>query len=300
MAGRPKIGLALGTGGARGWCHIGAIRALAEIGVEVDVIAGCSMGALVGAAHAGGRLEDLAAMAGGLNWRNVLALMDMRLKGGGIVGGAGIGDILGRIGLDGRIEDLALPFLAVATCLETGQEVWLRDGTLADAVRASAAMPGVFAPAGLAGRWLVDGGLVNPVPVSAARAMGAKVVIAINPNYRSARRYWQPGAPSALRNALTGLLPDMPEALRGLRHDSSSVPEPGPPPYFETVTAAIDIMSDRIRLSRLAVDPPDVMLGASLPELGVFEFHRAAEAIEEGARMVRAQADLIRDMTGTG
>lgn len=300
MAERPRIGLALGTGGARGWCHIGAIRELAEMGIEADVVAGSSMGALVGAAHAGGRLDNLARSAADLTWRNVLALMDMRLRGGGIVGGAGIEDFLGRLGLDGRIEDLALPFLAVATSLETGQEIWLREGVLAAAVRASAAMPGVFAPVELAGRWLVDGGLVNPVPVSAARAMGADVVIAINPNHRNAPRYWQPGAPSALRNAMSGILPAMPETLRGLLPEAHAEPEPGPPHYFETVTTSIDIMTDRIRRARLASDPPDVMLGANLPGLGVLEFHRAAEAVEEGARMVRARQDWIREVTGIG
>lgn len=299
MARRPKIGLALGTGGARGWCHIGAIRALEDMGLRADVVAGASMGALVGAAHVGGRLAELEAWARGLTWRSVLALMDVRLTGGGLVGGAEIVNVLSGLGLPPLIEDQPIPFLAVAADLETGQEVWLREGPIAEAVRASVAIPGVLAPARMDGRWLIDGGVVNPVPVSAARAMGAEVVIAINPNHRAAGAYWRPGAPSATRNALADILPSLPESLRGLWSDPKPR-EPGPPPYVETVTSAIDIMTDRIRLSRLAGDPPDVMLGANLAEIGVLELHRADEAIAEGERIVRAQAGWIRDVTGIG
>lgn len=299
MARRPKIGLALGTGGARGWCHIGAIRALEEMGIRADVVAGASMGALVGAAHAGGRLAELESWARGLTWRSVLALLDVRLTGGGLVGGAEIVNVVSDLGLPALIEDQALPFLAVAADLETGQEVWLREGPIAEAVRASVAIPGVFAPAQLDGRWLIDGGVVNPVPVSAARAMGAEVVIAINPNHRTGGAYWQPGVPSATRNALAEILPSMPEMLRGL-WSGPKARDPGPPPYVETVTSAIDIMTDRIRMSRLAGDPPDVILGANLSQIGILELQRADEAIAEGERIVRAQAGWIRDVTGIG
>ena len=161
-----KLGLALGTGGARGWCHIGVLRALDEMGVRPDVVAGSSMGALVGAAYAGGALDALEDWARALTPRRVWSLIDMRLTGGGLVGGTSIAKMLEEIGLDCRIEDLSLPFIAVAADLSSGQEVWLQEGPLASATRASVAIPGILSPVCIDGRWLIDGGVVNPVPIT--------------------------------------------------------------------------------------------------------------------------------------
>jgi NTE family protein len=300
VAGRPRIGLALGVGGARGWCHLGAIRALETLGVRADVVAGSSMGALVGAALAAGRLDALADWALGLTWKGALSLVDVRLTGGGLVKGAEVVSVLETLGIDCPIQSLGLPFLAVAADLSTGREVWLTEGAVAQAVRASIALPGLFSPWCVDGRWLVDGGVVNPVPVLPARALGAEVVIAIVPNARPDNLFWVPGAPSRARMALSEILPAMPESLRNLwgrlRHAGQGAEEeadPDPPPYVDTVIAAIDIMSDTIRRTRLAAEAPDIVLEADLGHITTVELHRAAEAIAEGERIVMAQADRI-------
>ncbi|MCX7888985.1 MAG: patatin-like phospholipase family protein [Rhodobacteraceae bacterium] len=292
MTARPRIGLALGAGGARGWCHVGAVRALAGLGIRPDVVAGTSMGALVGSALAADRLDALEAWARGLGWRNVLSMVDVRLTGGGLVGGAGIDRALAAIGVPEDFAALRLPFLAVAADLATGEEVWLRDGPLRQAVRASVAIPGVFTPWRIGPRWLVDGGIVNPLPVSAARALGADLVIAVNPNDRAAGLYWDPAAPSAVAGALAEVLPRLPDALTALWRPAAPA-EPGPPPFMETVGAAIDIMTERILHARRAAEPPDVYLGARLGRIAVLELHRAAEAIAEGERLVADAAPQI-------
>lgn len=286
---RPRIGLALGSGGARGWCHIGVIRALERLGLRADVIAGASMGALVGAAAAAGRLEALADWALAQTRISYLGLLDVRLTGGGVVGGAEIVSVLERLGL-GRIEDMALPFAAVACDLATGEEVWLRQGHAPDAVRASAALPGVLAPHRIDGRWLIDGGVVNPVPVSLARALGAELVIAVNPNFRGGARFWAPPQASGPAD----LLPALAAPLRALLPAQADVA----PAYLDLVSVTVDIMADRIRRSRLAGDAPDIVLGARLGHLSVLDFHRAAEAIAEGERIVAAQAEWIAASAG--
>ncbi len=286
-----RIGVALGSGGARGWCHVGVLRALDELGVRPGVVAGCSMGALVGAAHAAGRLAELERWARGLTRAGVLSLIDLRISGGGLVEGGGIRRLLGELEIPARIEDLAVPFVAVATDLGSGREIWLREGPLVPAVRASAALPGVFAPVEVDGRWLFDGGLVNPVPVSACRALGADVVIAVNPNARLTGQFWQADIPAPA--APPAFLSNLPEPLRALwsRPGASG---PVAPPYLEVMSCAIGIMTEQIRRSRLAGEPPHVLLNAALADLSVLEFHRAAEAIDEGRRIVAAQADWIR------
>ncbi|WP_212524598.1 patatin-like phospholipase family protein [Actibacterium sp. MT2.3-13A] len=285
------VGLALGSGGARGWCHIGVLRALEEIGVRPDVIAGCSMGALVGAAYAGGKLDALEKWVRSLTPARVVGLIDIRPGSGGIVAGSEIVAMLKKFGLPERIEDLDIPFAAVATDMETGREVWLREGKLADAVRASVALPGVISPHRLDGRWLLDGGLTNPVPVSVARAMGAEVIIAVNPNANLHGRIWQRPAP-----AWEKLLRDLPEGLA-----KALLPEPkddSPPGYADVVATAIDVMTEQIRRARLAGEPPHVLLNAELSDITVLELHRGEEAIAEGRRIVRAQKDWILDCTG--
>ena len=179
---RPRIGLALGSGAARGWSHIGVIEALAEAGIEPDIVCGCSIGAVVGAAYVAGELPALKDFAQSLTWREIARMLDVRLSGGGLIGGQEIVAFLRRLKISAPIASYSKPFAAVATDLETGREIWLREGPIDEAVRASISLPGILSPARHADRWLVDGGLVNPVPVSVCRALGADVVIAVNLN----------------------------------------------------------------------------------------------------------------------
>lgn len=293
--GKAVVGLALGSGGARGWCHIGVLRELSEMGLSAQVVAGSSMGALVGAVHAAGRLDALEDWARGLTLRGMLPLIDMRIAGGGLVGGEGILTMLRGLGLPDTIQDLALPFLAVATDLQTGREVWLKQGDLVASVRASVSIPGLLKPQRVDGRWLIDGGVVNPVPVSAARALGAEVVIAVNPNGATSTGYWEPGVPAPVFPDLGALLP---EALRWLWSKGAAADPVPEPSYLALVNAAIDIMSDHILRSRLAGEPPQVLMSAHLGDVAVVDFHRAAECIDEGRRMVQAQAAAIAAAMG--
>ncbi|MBN8294306.1 patatin-like phospholipase family protein [Rhodobacter sp. NTK016B] len=304
---KPVIGLALGSGGARGWCHIGVLRELEAMGIRPDVVAGSSMGALVGAAYAAGKLDALEDWATGLTLRTILPLIDVGIAGAGLVGGAGILTMLKGLNMPETIEELALPFVAVATELRHGREIWLRKGKLATAVRASVSIPGLLRPQLHEGRWLIDGGVVNPVPVSAARALGAEAVIAVNPDAGIAGGFYDVaeahprgaafGAmiPEALRNLWTG---DKDGAKDGDTDAPQTEPDPPEPSYMTLAMAVIDIMSEQIRRSRLAGDPPQVLLGARLKGVSIMDLHRAPECIEEGRRLVRAQADHMEIALG--
>lgn len=296
---KAKIGLALGSGGARGWCHIGVLRGLEEMGVEPMAVAGTSMGALVGAAWAGGKLDELEAWVLELTPARFMRLMDVSLRSGGLVAARGIQTMLGDIGLPGRIEDFPRPFVAIATDMENGREIWLDEGPTGPAVRASAGIPGVMTPIHHEGHWLLDGGLTNPVPVSASRAQGAEIIIAVNPNAKPHGRIWHPAAARAEKLAknnhwMNSVLPPKFMESFGIDPKGKEVT----PNYFEVVLAALDTMTAQIRRSRLAGEPPHVLLNAAFEDLGVLELYRGAEAIEEGRRMVKAQEVLIREVCG--
>src|SRR6266853_670483 len=170
---RPRIGLALGSGSARGWAHIGVIDSLIEAGIEPDVVCGTSIGALVGAAYVAGQLGPLRKFAETATWRQIIRLTDVRPSGGGLINGRQVVSFLHQLGIDQPIESYARPYAAVATDLATGREIWLQSGPIHEAVRASIALPGILSPARIDGKWLVDGGLSNPIPVSVCRALGA-------------------------------------------------------------------------------------------------------------------------------
>lgn len=293
MSKPPVIGLALGAGGARGWCHIGVLRGLEALGVKPDLIAGCSMGALVGAAWADGKLDQLEAWVRALTPTRVVRLMDISLRSGGLVEARGIEGLLADLGIAEHIEDLAQPFGAVATDMETGREIWLRDGPTYPAVRSSVSIPGVMSPKRHRGMWLLDGGLTNPVPVSTARAMGADIIIAVNPNARPYGRFWKAPTPKHAPTAwAASMLPAELQGIFGVAPDSPN--QLVTPNYFAVLNAAIDVMEDQIRRARLAGEPPHILLNAEFSDLTILELYRGAEAIEEGRRMVEFQADMIR------
>jgi NTE family protein len=290
MGRKRKVGLALGSGGARGWCHLGALSALEEMGVEADIIAGCSAGALVGAAEAGGVRRELEAWARELTQTSFLQLVDLRPARGGLFAGREISNVLSRWGLDCAIEELPKRFVAVATDLRSGREVWLREGPLLPAVRASVSMPGVFSPQLIDGKWLLDGGLTNPVPISVARAFGADVIIGVNPNAKPVGRVWVPDRSEDVWDAIGARLEGfLPEAWL------APVDEGPPPPQgTEVVNASIDMLTEYLRRTRLAADPPDVMIDVDLRDLTVVSFHEADKAIAAGRKAVEACADRIR------
>lgn len=280
---RPRVGLVLGSGSARGWAHIGVIRGLTDMGVTPDLVCGCSIGALVGAAYAEGGLDGFERWVRSLGWQDVLGLLDVSL-GGGLIKGDKLMAFFEQHFVDRNFDALALPFACVATDLETGREIWLRDGSVAAAVRASIALPGLFAPVRRDDRLLVDGGLVNPVPVSLARALGADVVIAVDLGsdiVGSALRKAGNGAgstPGWTRRLLDSL---------GLAGDSEL------PPVSSVMATSIHIMQTRIARSRLAGEPADVLLSPRLAQLALMDYHRADEAITEGRAVVERMRSAI-------
>jgi NTE family protein len=290
VARKPRIGLALGSGSSRGWAHIGAIRALEERGVKPDLICGTSIGALVGAVYASGELDRLEEWVTRLAWTQVVRLMDLTWKGG-LIRGQRLFNLFRGLFHDRDIAELDVPFGAVATELASGREVWLRHGKLLDVVRASIAAPGLFTPVIHEGAVLVDGGLVNPVPVSMCRAFGAEIVIAIDLSW---------GKLGAYRN-MGRDLPVVPSPAPGwlarvLRSSSTKGDQPPIPSIFEVFNTALDIVEQRVARSRLAGEPADVLITPLLPNFGTMEYHRAREAIREGRAAVERMLPLIEQV----
>jgi NTE family protein len=292
---RPKIGLALGAGGARGWAHIGAIHALNEQGIRPDIVCGTSMGSLVGAAYAAGELERLEEWALTLGWRDVFGLMDFTWHGGLIRGKRLFEFMRARFGLQ-DIGALPLPYGAVATELATGREVWLREGHVLDAVRASVAIPGVFAPVLRDGELLVDGALVNPVPVSMCRALGADLVIAVDLGwaklgyYRERAREQADAGEPGKAAWWSRFLPARPDEAGGERPDMPSA--------LGVFFSSFDIMQVRVGRSRLAGEPADALITPILPDFAMMDFHRAREAIDEGKAAAERARPVLEHLIG--
>jgi NTE family protein len=328
-----KIGLALGSGAARGWAHIGVLRALEEIGIKPDIICGTSIGAAVGAAYLTDQLDELQAWAQKMGWLGMLGIIDLTFRRGGLVAAE---KAFGRFDNERSnilIEKLPMPFATVATDLSTGREMWLRDGPLMSAVMASAAMPGLFPAVRRDHHLLVDGALVNPVPVSLCRALGADIVVAVNLNSELSPLGRPTGRGAGNGKGLNG---------KGIGGNTVAVKAPEPvvaggdagspalshltsqistwlgrkpsrrtqfladqiddahahrqmPNALEVMAGSIDIMQDRITRSRLAGEPPDVLIAPRLAHIGILEFDRAAEAVEIGhaaASMLRPSIEL--------
>lgn len=297
---RRKIGLALGSGLAPGWAHIGVMRGLRRLGLEPDIVAGASIGSVVGGLYLAGKLDALEEWAISLNKKKIISFLDLRLRAGGLIGGDKIVDEIMRYIGEVRIEELERPFSAVATDLVTGHEVWLQEGGLAMAMRASFAMPGVFKPVKLQGRWLLDGALVNPVPVSACRALGADMVIAVNLNADMIGKARKPGSsiPTAAGFDLLKMI-DQSGDEGGPTMDSLSrrvfSRESDNPSLFGVMVSTLNIMQDRITRSRMAGEPPDVMISPRLGNIGLLEFDRAEDAIAEGELAVSRVRPEIAD-----
>jgi len=292
---RGRVGIALGSGAARGWAHIGVLRALEEAGVAPEIVCGSSIGAVVAAAYAAGRLDDFEAWARALDWRRLVGTLDLSLRGG-LFKGRRVFELLRERLPDCDVADLQKSFAAVATDLGSGQEVWLREGSLYEALRASAALPGMITPARAGDRWLVDGGLVNPVPVSLCRAMGADTIIAVDLNtallgrrFRAQVDGGKARADRALPAALQALAAELrSRVLRGSGGEDDKPESPAPPSIYEVIATSINVMQVRVARSRMAGDPPELLIAPRLDDFNLLDFDRAAEAIEEGRRAVAA------------
>lgn len=295
-----KVGLALGSGSGRGWSHIGVLRALQERGIDPVVVSGASSGSLVAAAYASRQLDQLEKWARSLTKVDVWRLLDATFSGGGMMRGRRLMRAVGEHIGDRAIEDLDYNFGAVAADLNNGKEIWIRKGSMLGAVRASSGLPGLFTPIYHDERWLIDGGVVNPVPVSLCRAMGAEYVIAVNLN-RPASRFEYLAEPATVKKVVgddetaegqelmarwSGLLESL---VSSVRND----PGRSEPRMMEVMYSTITIMQDQITRSRLAGDPPDLILRPQLSDFNMMDFHRASESIDIGYKaMERMAADL--------
>jgi NTE family protein len=303
---RPVIGLVLGGGAARGFAHIGIVRALIAHGIVPDVVVGTSIGAVVGGCYAAGQLDRLEQWARSLQPRNILGYLDIRLNGSGLIGGDRLAAQLEAALGATLIEELPLKFAAVATEVRTGHEIWLTHGRLVEAARASYALPGIFAPVLVGDRWLVDGALVNPVPVSAARALGAEIVIAANLStdvFTHATTIFShgPAAGEPIPEPEPVITPA--PAKRGIgrffspertmkREFFGSAVRPG---ISTVMVDAFNIMQDRITRARLAGDPPDMLISPRVGQIGWFDFHRADDLIAHGARAAERAIESIQE-----
>lgn len=298
-----KVGLALGSGSARGWSHIGVLRALLERGIEPVVVTGSSSGSLVAAAYASGQLDALEVWVRSLTKLDVWRLLDPNFSGGGVMRGNRLMRAVGEQLQDQAIESLRRRFGAVAVDLSSGEEVWIQEGSILSAVRASSGLPGLFTPILHEGRWLIDGGVLNPVPVSLCRALGADFVIAVNlhrSRVRSEPRKTSAQGEDASQSSLSvkdsnelfarwsGLLENFVSSLRTER-------EPSEPGMIEVMYTTINIMQNQISRSRMMGDPPNLLLAPQLDDFNLMDWHRAAEAIDVGYQAVEMLASELPD-----
>jgi NTE family protein len=299
---RPVIGVALGGGAARGFAHIGIMRTLIANGIVPNVLVGTSIGAVIGGAYATGHLDTLEQWARSLQPRKVLGYLDIRLNGSGLIGGEKLATELEASIGQTRIEDLPLKFATVATEIRTGHETWLTHGRVVEAMRASYALPGIFTPVLVGDRWLVDGTLVNPVPVSAARALGAEIVIAANVSsdiFSHSTTIYAHGTPATIPEPVIKHAPPRRGLTRFFSPERTVKREffgsAGRPGISSVMIDAFNIMQDRITRARLAGDPPDMLITPRVGGIGWFDFHRASDLIEFGARAAERAMDSIRE-----
>lgn len=300
---RRRIGIALGAGGARGLAHIGVLRTLGAAGLPLDGIVGTSIGALVGAAYAAGQLEALERTVRALDLPDVLRMFDPVWPRSGLLSGERAAEQLSSLLGDWRIEDLAIPFAAVAVDLVTGEEIVIREGRVADAIRASISIPGVFVPYSHASRQLVDGALRNPVPVSVLEQLGVDVRLAVNLHARPVREIPLRRRRTRIRGSGTvaGRVLDTLEARIGRfrrrrpRGPGGAAPEEAAGPnLFEILTASMTIVEHELARYRLALDAPDLVLTPDVHDVRSFEFHKARGAIQAGVRETEARLPEIR------
>ncbi|HEU0082548.1 MAG TPA: patatin-like phospholipase family protein [Bradyrhizobium sp.] len=300
---RPVLGLALGGGAARGFAHIGIVKTLVAHGIVPDVVVGTSIGAVVGGSYATGHLDRFEEWARSLQPRNIFSYLDIRLNGSGLIGGDKLAAQLHAAIGETMIEQLPLKFASVATEVRTGHEIWLTHGRMVDAIRASYALPGIFAPVLVGDRWLVDGALVNPVPVSAARALGAEIVIAANVSsdvFTHATTIYSHGPSPPAPEPVVEVAPPpkrgmgkffSPERTMKRQFFGSA----GRPGISSMMVDAFNIMQDRITRARLAGDPPDLLITPRVGQVGWFDFHRADDLIAHGARAAERAIESIQE-----
>lgn len=291
-----KIGLALGSGSARGWAHIGVIKALSDQDIIPDIICGTSIGALVGASYAFNNLEKLETWVCALTKLETAKFFEINPSLKGFVNTERLHNFLNEyVASDSeQIESCSKKYAAVSTDLESGREFWLTEGSVLKAVRSSISLPGLFPTTKNNGKWLIDGGLVNPVPVSVCRALGADIVIAVNLNGDIVGKHFhKPTKNTKKDNGFVDKISDKVADYTTSLFSEKKLKDQ-PPSFYEAIAGSINITQDRITKSRMAGDPPDILLNPKLSHIGLLEFYRAEEAILEGEQSVKRMLPEIQ------
>ncbi|GAA4603753.1 NTE family protein [Actinoplanes octamycinicus] len=299
-----RVALALGSGGARGYAHIGAVQVLAERGFEVAAVAGSSMGALVGGVLAAGRLTEFADWASGLKQRDVLRLIDPKWASPGAMAADRLVNRLNDFLTDVEIQDLPIPYTAVATDIAARREVWFQKGPLRSAVRASIAIPGVITPVVINGRLLADGGMLNPVPIEPTAAAGADLTIAVSlqaprppsepaaPVRATAESHWLEDWAVRLRQVFRRPATDAPaETVADVVTEAIADVLPADLRIADVLSLSLDAMQDLIARYRMAGLPPDIQIAIPVSACRVMDFHRAAEMIDVGRELTAKALD---------
>ncbi|MCK5460581.1 patatin-like phospholipase family protein [Candidatus Gracilibacteria bacterium] len=296
---KKKIGLALGSGAARGCAHIGVLKALSNMGIEPDIICGSSMGTIVAASYAAGNLEKLEKKFCSFTKMQIAKFLQFDISLINFVKKKQLNTFFTKYvcDKDKKIEDLPKSFGAVSTLFKTGDEVFFSDGLVFDAIFASIAMPGLFAPFNYKGKWLIDGGLVNPIPISLCKKLGADIVIAVNLNSDIAGKHLNKKKNSMTNNYIAKKISSKIEQYSN--NFFSSQKDKTPPNFINTILNSINIMQYNIALNRMKIDNPDIILNPKLSHIGLMEFNRAKEAIEEGEACVNRMNSEIKQLTGS-
>ena len=291
----PKIGLVLGSGASRGWAHIGVIEALEKHGIDIGIITGASAGSFIGAAYAGGGLEQVKKFALDMDWKAVLSFLDLAFPRSGFIEGRKVAELIKLFTEVERFEALNIPLIMVATNMRTGQEVRLSKGSVTNALRASMAVPGLLTPKLINNEWLVDGGVVNPLPIDVCRNAGADIVIAVDINSdRITRKNKHPENADWVKNS-TKIEKKRLEVIKSWTERfgptgktvSSKIDqwfsrEEHSPHIFDVLGSSINIMQKKIEEMNLQTHAPDVLLAPRLGDMNFFDFDHAERAINEG------------------
>lgn len=310
----PKtVGLALGSGGAKGWAHIGVLRALEAAGIKIDYVAGTSIGAVVGAFYAIGELDALEEFIYPLDWKKIVSLLDLVFPRQGLLDGDKVYSLLAEHLLERQMEDTLTPFCCVSTNLSTRQVVCLDSGPMVDAVRASLSIPGIFTPAQREGSYLVDGGLVNPLPINIARDMGADVVIAVDLN-NSLSITEAEQSPNVIaeptsdheeyrpKDGQSDMLVSVERAYRDMQETVQDKinqwmpPDDPTPNIFDIIGNSINVMEQGLTRSNMNLHPPDILIAVDLKQIGIFDFHQATPAIKAGYAQMEGKLDELRQL----
>ena len=285
---KQTVSLVLGSGGARGYAHIGVIEELLAHGYEIKSISGSSMGALIGALYACGKLEAYKEWVLGLDLIDVVKLVDFSFTGTGMIQGDKVFAVIEEMIGDVMIEDLSITFTAVATALIKQKEVWIQKGSLVDAIRASIAIPTVFTPKKIGDRYLIDGGVLNPLPIAPTVSDDTDITIAVSLSANVANHYkiHIPKREREKENGMQEIFFETAQKTKELfsREKKRTFDEMG---MFDIVGRTIDIMQNAVMECKMAGYAPDIIIGIPNDACGFYEFNKAYEIIELGRIIAR-------------